>query len=75
MKDKQLRNVLADSGVIKNYETYGECGDWVEPTSPTMGEKVDAIIKFLNIDFERKPEVLIAHVKVTPIEVKKNDNI
>ena len=66
MRDKQLRMVLASSGVIKQYKT-SDCGEWVEPTDPfTIGEKVDAIIKFLGINFERKPEVCIAKVKVAP---------
>ena len=63
MKDKELRDLLVDSGVVKERKNI-EYGTWLE--SVPIGEKIDAIVRYLGITFERIPESVIAKKKDAP---------
>ena len=57
MKDKELRGLLVDAGVIKE-RTHPEYGTWSEAVA--IGEKIDALAVYLGIKFERIPERVVA---------------
>jgi hypothetical protein len=62
MKDKELRSLLEDAGIIIGRDS--EFGKFYVPVC--IGEKLDAIIKYLDLEFKRVPEKVIAVSKVAP---------
>ena len=62
MKDKELRSLLEDAGIISERDT--EFGKYYVPVC--IGEKLDAIAKYLGLEFKRVPEKVIAVSKVAP---------
>jgi hypothetical protein len=62
MKDKELREVLIDAGVIKNPSYEGISYLQAVP----IEDKINAIAQYLGIKFERVPEVVVAKKKDAP---------
>jgi hypothetical protein len=62
MKDKELREVLVEAGVIRDRSYEGI--SFLEAVA--IEDKIDAIARYLGIKFERIPETVVARIKDAP---------
>jgi hypothetical protein len=62
MKDKKLRAVLVDAGVIRDRSHEGH--SFLQAVA--IEDKIDAIARYIGIKFERIPETVVARIKDAP---------
>lgn len=68
MKDKELREVLIEAGVISDQSYEGISFLQAVP----IGDKINAIARYLGIKFEHVPEMVVAKKKDAPQNIKED---
>jgi hypothetical protein len=71
MKDKELKEILIGAGILEEKIAHFSMETYCRTNN--LGEKLDAIIEFLGIEFKRDPDPKLRAYKIAPDNTNKNN--